>query len=161
MTHIEALIRRTSGMMNAVAAAAVMLMMMLTCADVVLRLFRRPIPGTYELVGFLGAVFVSLSLAQTALDRGHIAVDFLLRKLSPRVQQTVEAVNAAVCACLFLLICHEAAGYAAGLREAGEVSMTLQVPLYPIVYGISTGCALLGLVLALQCVQALKSAVTP
>jgi len=28
--------------------------MLLTCADVVMRLFDRPIPGTYELVGYLG-----------------------------------------------------------------------------------------------------------
>lgn len=155
MTKIEIILRRLSGVLNALAAAAVMLMMLLTCADVVLRLFRRPIPGTYELVGFLGAVFVSFSLAQTALDRGHIAVDFLVRTLPEKAQQMVEAVNTAICTVLFALVCLQAADYADSVKHAGEVSMTLQMPLYPIVYGISAGCALLGAVLALQCAQAL------
>jgi TRAP-type C4-dicarboxylate transport system permease small subunit len=39
-----------------VAGTAIFLMMVLTCADVVLRFLRRPIPGTYELVCFLGSV---------------------------------------------------------------------------------------------------------
>lgn len=155
MNTIERILRRLSGTMNALAAVAVLVMMLLTCADVVLRLFRRPIPGTYELVGFMGALFVSFSLAQTALDRGHIAVDFLVRRLPEKAQQVIEAVNAAICAVLFSLICHQAAIYAAGVRQAGEVSMTLQMPLYPIVYGISAGCAMLGAVLAYQCVRAL------
>jgi len=38
-----------------IAGSAIVAMMLLTCTDVVLRYFRKPIPGTYELVCFLGA----------------------------------------------------------------------------------------------------------
>ena len=44
-------IHQVSAGLNGVSAAAIALIMLLTCADVVLRLFGRPIPGTYELVG--------------------------------------------------------------------------------------------------------------
>ena len=46
-----------------VAWVAIVVMMLLTCADVVLRYFRKPIPGTYELVCFLGAAAVAFSMA--------------------------------------------------------------------------------------------------
>jgi hypothetical protein len=40
--------------------------------------------------------------------------------------------------------------YAADLKGFGEVSMTLQMPIYPFVYGIAAGCGLLTLVLAVR-----------
>lgn len=139
-----------SRVMARLAAVAVVSMMLLTCADVLLRLLRCPIPGTYELVGFLGAIAVSFALAQTSLERGHIAVDFLAQRLSSGWQAAINGTNAAVGAILFGLLAWECVRHAADLHAAGEVSMTLQVPIYPIVYGIAAGCALLSLVLALR-----------
>ena len=41
-----------------IAAISLIVMMVLTCADVIMRAFRKPISGTYEIVGFLAAVFL-------------------------------------------------------------------------------------------------------
>jgi TRAP-type C4-dicarboxylate transport system permease small subunit len=124
-----------------VAAGSVAAMMLLTCADVVLRYLRRPIPGTYEMVGLLGAVFVSFALAQTSIEKGHIAVEFLVQRLSPGVQVAVDAVNALICTGLFAIISWQSFLYAGKLRRLGEVSMTLQMPIYPFVYGSPSGVA--------------------
>ena len=43
---------------NVIASVAVITMMLLSTADVVLRLFGKPIPGAYELVGFIGTIIV-------------------------------------------------------------------------------------------------------
>ena len=72
--------------LNWVSAAAVIFIMLLTCADVVMRLFGRPIPGTYELVGYFGSVIISFGMARTSIERGHIAVNLLVDRLPPRVQ---------------------------------------------------------------------------
>ena len=138
---------------NWVAGAAVIAMMLLTCLDVGLRFFRRPIPGTYEVVGMLGAVFVAFSLAETSLKRGHIAVDFLVRKLNAAWQAAIDAFNAAVCGVLFSLIAWQSLRYAHDLRTSGEVSMTLQLPLYPFVNAIALGCGLLAVVLVARALQ--------
>lgn len=143
--------------LNALSAAAVLAMMALTCADIVLRLMRRPITGTYELMGFLAALFVSFALAQTSVDKGHIAVDFLVMRLSRRAQRIIDAVNDAVCIVLFALVTRQCVVYGAELKASGEVSMTLQLPVYPVVYGIGAGCVVLCLVLAARVVDNLKS----
>ena len=145
---------------NWVAGGAVVGMMLLTVLDVGLRFFRRPIPGTYEVVGMLGAVFVAFSLAETSLKRGHIAVDFLVRKLSPAWQAAIDAVNAAVCGALFGLISWQSLRYAHDLRVSGEVSMTLQLPLYPFVNAIALGCGLLAIVLVARALQQTAQALT-
>jgi TRAP-type C4-dicarboxylate transport system permease small subunit len=143
--------------LNALSAAAVMAMMLLTCADIVLRLMRWPITGTYELMGFLAALFVSFALAQTSVDKGHIAVDFLVMRLSPRTQRIVDAVNDAVCIVLFAMVTWQCVIYAAELKASGEVSMTLQLPVFPVVYGIGAGCAVLCLVLAARVLDNLRN----
>jgi len=153
--RFEKWVAKVAEAFNWVAAAAVAGMMVITCLDVVLRLFRRPIPGTYEIVGFLGAVFASFSLGYTSLHRGHIAVDFLVQKLGTRQQAVVDALNAFICSILFGLLTRQCLGYAADLKGAGEVSMTLQMPVYPFVYGLAAGCLLLSLVLAVQTFKSL------
>ena len=152
---------RAAEIFNWVSAAAVTGMMLLTCMDVVLRLFRRPIPGTYEVVGFLGAVFASFSLGYTSTNRGHIAVDFVVQKLSPRAQTVIDGVNALVCAVLFGLLARQSMRYASDLQSFGEVSMTLQMPVYPFVYGIAAGCWLLVVVLAVRVLKNLALALKP
>ena len=132
---------------NAIACAAVIAMMLLSTADVVLRLFNKPIPGTYELVGFLGTVIVAFALAFTSMEKGHIAVEILVNKLPQRVQYVIEAFTNLVSVLLFGLIACQAAIYAMDIKKSGEVSLTLQMPVYPFIFGIAVGCALLCLLL--------------
>jgi TRAP-type C4-dicarboxylate transport system permease small subunit len=136
---------------NWIAAGAVAGMMFLTVSDVVLRLFRYPIPGAYELVGFLGALFVSFSLAYTSVQKGHIAVEFLVDKLKETAQKVVEFTTTVLCALLFGLVAWQSVLYANSLKANGEVSLTIQIPLYPFMYGVAVGCALLTVVLFARC----------
>lgn len=143
-------INTVSDILNWLAAASVVVMMLLTCLDVVLRFFRHPIPGTYEMVGFTGAILISFSLAHTSLRRGHIAVDFFVSKCSPLIQRIIDQVNSVICSTLFGLISWQSVVYAFETKNAGEVSMTLQMPIYPFILGIATGCGILSIVLALR-----------
>ena len=147
---MSAWILRTSRWLSWVSAGAVTAMMLLTVADVFLRLFRRPITGTYEVVGLLGAVFVSFSLAQTSVERGHIAVDVLIQRLPSKARAAVALINDLVSTALFVVLTWQLVKYARDLRSFGEVSMTLQVPIYPFIYGIAIGCGMLSVVLAMN-----------
>lgn len=137
---------------NGLSAVALLAMMLLTFFDVVLRLFRHPIPGTYEMVGFFGAIVVSFSLAHTSMARGHIAVDFLVRKLPPAARKVADWLNSLICAILFSLISWQTVIYALDTKAAGEVSMTLQVPVYPFIFGVAVGSFFLCIILILRLV---------
>ena len=88
----------------AVAGTAVVAMMLLTCADVVLRYFRRPIPGTYELVCFLGAVAVSFAMAHTSIEKGHVSVSFIVTLFPSKLQRFIECITSCFGLFLFSLI---------------------------------------------------------
>ena len=87
-----------------ISGVAIVLMMLITCADVVLRYFRRPIPGTYELVCFLGTVAVSFAMARTTLDKGHVAVSLLVRLLPARVESLINTLTTFLALILFAVL---------------------------------------------------------
>jgi TRAP-type C4-dicarboxylate transport system permease small subunit len=132
---------------NWLAAASIMGMMLLTTADVILRYFRHPIPGTYEIVGFMGSVAVGFALASTSLQRGHVAVSILFDRLPREMKGLVGLFNALVAAVFFSILTWQLILLASDLKETGEVSMTLEMPFYPFVYGISAGSGVLAMAL--------------
>lgn len=130
-----------------IAGSAIVAMMLLTCADVVLRYFRKPIPGTYELVCFLGAVAVSFAMAHTSIEKGHVSVSFVVSLFPSRVQGLIECITSILGLCLFALIAWQSVNYANDLYASHEVSLTLELPFYPFVYGIGFSAAVVCLVL--------------
>jgi len=133
--------------MYRVAGTAIVAMMLLTCADVVLRYFRRPIPGTYELVCFLGAVAVSFALAHTSIEKGHVSVSFIVSLFPSRLQRFIECMTSCFGLFLFALIAWQSVNYAIDLHVTHEVSLTLELPFYPFVYGIGFSATVVCLVL--------------
>jgi TRAP-type C4-dicarboxylate transport system permease small subunit len=142
--------------LNWVSAAAVIFIMLLTCADVVMRLFGSPIPGTYELVGYFGSVIISFGIARTSIERGHIAVNLLVDKLPPRVQILIEGVGNIAAAVLFGVLAWQSQVYARDILETGDVSLTLGMPTWPFVLGLATGSGMLSLILILDALRQLK-----
>jgi len=133
-----------------IAGSAIVAMMLLTCADVLLRLFRHPIPGTYELVSFFGAVAVSFAMAHTSAEKGHIAVSVITDRLPKRLQSMLGALTNALGCTLFILIAWRSALYAETIQRSGEVSLTLQLPFYPFIYGIACSAAAVSFVLLIE-----------
>lgn len=156
MFRLDRFINLLSYRFNWIAAGAIVAMMLLTSTDVILRLFRHPIPGTYEIVGLLGAVVIAFSLAYTSIEKGHIAVEFLVQKFPRNVQLFITAINDLFSTFLFGLIAWQSILYASDLKQSGEVSLTLQAPIYPFIYGIAAGCGLLCFVLILEFLKSLK-----
>lgn len=154
-------INQTAARLNGVSAAAVVFIMLLTCADVVMRFFGRPIPGTYELVGYFGAVIIAFAMAYTSVERGHIAVVLLVDRLPRRPKHVVEALSALAGAFLFGLLAWQSLIYAADLMESGDVSLTLGVPTWPFVSCIGAGSALLVLVLLVDALRDIKKGLQP
>jgi TRAP-type C4-dicarboxylate transport system permease small subunit len=133
--------------MSVIAGAALVFMMFLTCTDVGLRIFGRPIVGTYEIVGLCGAVTIGFSIPYTSWLRGHIFVDFFIQKFSRSVQNIFNAVTRVIGIIVFIMIGCNLFIFAHNLYKSGEVTLTRQLPFYPIAYGLGICCFIECLVL--------------
>ena len=142
--------RQLVNIMNYLAALSIIAMMLLTCADVILRLFKHPILGAYELVGLFGALTIAFAIPATTLSKGHVAVDFMVEKLPSSAQKICTIIANLMSLSLFALIAWQSFIYANILRATGEVTLSLQMPFYPIVYAISAASLLVCIVLILE-----------
>lgn len=125
-------------------------MMLVTTGDVLLRFFRVSIPGAYETIGFLGALAIAFALPYTAVEKGHIAVDFLVQRLPRPARIVINIINSILAIALFSIIAYKCLQYGLSLRATGSVSSTLEMPIYPFVYGVAAGCILLCPVLVME-----------
>ncbi len=150
---------RVSGWFNCLACFALVVMMVLSLADVILRRLGAPIPGTYELVGFIGSLVVSFSLADTSVKGGHIAVELIYEKLALKGRIILDVIGNLTGGALFLLLAWQMFGLGGDLKASGEVSATLQMPIHPFVYGSAAGCLLLALVLIAALAGAIRKGV--
>jgi TRAP-type C4-dicarboxylate transport system permease small subunit len=144
---------RLSRLINVIAGIAITFMMVLTVLDVILRSFRRPIVGTYELVAFSGAVVVGFAIPLTSWLRGHIYVDFFTSKLPKTARSVFNLITRAMGIALFLLIGWNLIKVGMDLQQTGEVSLTLQLPFYPVAYGVAVSCFVQCLVLLADIVK--------
>jgi len=156
MKRTEFYIEKTADFCNAASAVAVVVMMAVIVCDVVLRFFRIPLPGAYDVVSLLGAVVVAFALTYTSIQRGHIAVDFVYQKVPLRYRPLFDIFNELCGSVFFALLAWQCFVYAGALKGAGEVSLTIKLPTYPVLAGIGLNCALLSAYLALHLVRAIR-----
>ena len=156
MGGLHRFVRGLNGGLAFVGGAFLAAMVLLTCGNILLRIVWVPIPGTFELMGFFGAVTAAFALGYTQLRRGHIAVDVLIGRFSRRTRRALDAVNSLVCMIFFAVVAWQIGLKATVLMRSGEVTETLRVAYHPFTYGVAVGCGALALVFFADLVRAIR-----
>ena len=150
------LVYRLSRAMQAIAGLALVFMMTLTTCDIILRIFGKPIIGTYEIVAFSGGVVIGFSTPITSFMRGQIFVDFFYQKFPMVTQNILNTTTRLVDIALFGIISWNLMIMARDMYRSGEVSLTLQLPFYPVAYGIAFAMFVQCLVLVCDIIKIAK-----
>jgi TRAP-type C4-dicarboxylate transport system permease small subunit len=132
-----------NNLFTVVGGVTLFLMMAVACVNMVLRLMGMPISAAFELVGFLGALTVSLPLGYAQIKKSHIAVDILSSKFPPDLRKVLTAISLVLAMAFFFVAAWQVGGHAETLRRSGEVSETLRIPFYPFTYGVAASCGLM------------------
>ena len=141
-------IRRINYIVCAIGMAMIIPLMLLTFADVMLRgFFNKPIPGSFELSQYILAIFILLGAAYTQQVKGHVGVDFVTSRLSPRLRVACEIITTLLS--LFIIAIVVWQGWVEGTTEKG-VSDQLRIPQYPFRVLVSVGGFLLWLELLID-----------
>lgn len=148
-------VKALSRFTNLLAGTSLSFIMFITVLDVILRFFRKPIVGTYELVGFAGAVVIGFAVPLTSWDRAQIYVDFFLDKLPKAGRNLMHLLTRGLSMALFVALGWNLIRIAMDYQRSGEVSATLQLPFYPVAYGLGVVCFLQCLVLLCHVIQIL------
>ncbi len=122
------------------AGAVLILLMLLTTADVVGRyFFNSPINGVFDLTHFAVSTMVFLGLAYCGYRGGHVVIELLYDKLPMAARGVLNRViNLAGCV-LFALIAWRTAVQSIDVRDMGEASQMMEIPLFPLYYVVAFG----------------------
>jgi TRAP-type C4-dicarboxylate transport system permease small subunit len=133
--------------LTALAAAGVLTMMLVTCADILLRVVARPITGAMDIVRIAGAITIAAALPYTTAANGHVAVEFLFQKLGRRGRSGVGACARAGGLLLFAVLAWESTRRGGALFRSGEVTPTLEIPMFWVAYVVAFSCGITALVM--------------
>lgn len=131
-------------------AVILCLMMALATCNMVFGFLGNPIKGSYEATGFMGAMVACLALAPTQQVRGHITVDLFDRFIPRRARQILNLITQILMACFFLLVIRQLVLLGMSLRLFGELSESLRIPFYPLIFVLALGFGALVLTLFVQ-----------
>ena len=146
MAILDKINRYLNRFLMILAGLFLLAMIFLTCSNIFLRTVWKPVSGTFELMGYFGAVLTAFALGYTQVKNGHISVDIVVLGFSKRAQKILNGINDLICMVFFAIVGWQIGKYAGILRETGEVTETLRIIYYPFTYGVGLGCAVLSLV---------------
>lgn len=156
LKSVEAGIHRASKLGLYASASFMMMLLVSVVVDVVTRLARLPVKGTYDLGEILMVCITYTAIACTQQEKGHIRVDILLGRLPKRIIQILDTITISACAIVSLLIAYTMAGRVLSIISGtgpAPVSLLLSIPIWPFLLIISIGSLLLGLEFIIDAVR--------
>lgn len=132
------------------AGIFLVLMVFLTSANIIGRQAGIPISGTFEAMGFLGAVVFGLSLSFSHSKKEHLYVSILFDKFPKKVGRAARFMSNLGGIVLFSSLGVQLVKTGINLQRVNEVSETLRIPYYPVVFILAFGVAVLVLLLVYE-----------
>ncbi len=139
---------RVFGMVGAAVALATGF---LTLLSVVMRaVWSQPIPGDVEMTQMGIAFAISMCLPYCQLQRANIIVDFFTQSTSVGTRRVLDAMGNLFLVLLYGLLAWRTSVGAFSVREAGETTMIISLPMWWAYACLAPGLALAGWVALVQ-----------
>jgi len=134
-----------------VGAAVALITGLLTTLSVIMRAgWSQPIPGDVEMTQMGIAFAISLCLPYCQLQRANIIVDFFTQSSSERTKKSLDGMGNLLFIVLYWLLAWRTSIGAMSVREAGETTMIISLPMWWAYACLAPGLALAGWVALVQ-----------
>lgn len=151
MQVIPRWLARLCQVFGAVGASIALATGVLTTASVLLRaVWSTPVPGDIEMTQMGVALAISLCVPYCQLQRANIIVDFFTQAASSTTQTRMDALGNLLLVLLYGLLAWRTSVGAMSVREAGETTMIISLPMWWAYASLAPGLALAGLIAFMQ-----------
>jgi len=138
--------------MTAVSVVGLLAMMLVTCLDVALRVCGVPIKGAYDVVRVAGAITIACALPVTTAMKGHVAIEYFFQRLNRRWRIAVDSLMRLLMIGGFLLAAVESVGYGVRFLKSGQVTDTIEMPIFWVPWLMAVSFAVTALVVVFHLV---------
>ena len=149
--------KRVNAAASILGSTFVLLITILITANIIGRKLGMPLPGTIGLAGFMLAAVVFLGLSHCEEVEGHVRVEFLLFRLSPKNRVSLLIFDYFIALAVF-----GAMGWATGIdmllswKRLEIYTGAIYLPVYPVKTIVTLGCVLMVIQLILNTIKLIK-----
>ncbi len=110
-------------------------------------LFKKPLPGTIEVIELITVVIAFFSVAYTEVRRSHIYVELVVSKFPKRIRALCGSIMYLICTAFFAILGFEALRFSHSyLSPTVRDTYVLHIPIAPFIFVIAVGSFVLALV---------------
>jgi TRAP-type C4-dicarboxylate transport system permease small subunit len=130
-----------------IASGALGILILFVVANVLSRfLFKKPLPGTIEVIELVAVVIVFFSVAYTESKRAHIYVELVVSRLRRRTQAVLASMMYFLAAIFFAIMAWRSSVLAwSYLFPTARETYVLSIPIAPFLFVIALGSFVLAL----------------
>jgi TRAP-type C4-dicarboxylate transport system permease small subunit len=143
------------------SALAIVGMMVVTCLEVILRIFGVSITGVVDIVRICAALAMAGALPYTTACKGHVAIEFFFQKLGRPARAVVDAVTRICVIVMFGFLTAQCVKYGSSMWATNQGTTTLQWPEFWVAYVVAASCGLVCLVKAYHLFHPGKELIKP
>ena len=147
VSRLESLSRYLNTGLAVIAGCSLLLMVLTVVANAAAREISAPYAGTTEIVGWLAAVTTAFGLGYTQLNKGYVDIEALVERFPMGVQNALKSIMLFASTIFFGLVSWKVCIYGINVAENGNLSETMGITFYPLIFLVALGFA--GLTLAL------------
>lgn len=129
------------------AGVSLMLMVLVVVANAFMREISAPFVGTTEVVGWLAALSVAFGLGYCQMQEGYVEIDALVERFPAFLQRIVKSFMLLISMLFFIMVSWQLYLYGLKVADNGNLSETMGVSYYPLIFLVALG--FFGLSLAL------------
>jgi TRAP-type C4-dicarboxylate transport system permease small subunit len=144
-----------------ISGISIAIMIITICADVVLRRFGHPVVGAYDIVKIAGAIMLACALPYTTAVKGHVAIEYFFHKLNRTGRLIVDTFVRLLGIGLFGFLGWRSFLYGGEMRDSGQVTQTLQLPIFWLPWVIGVCCFVMLLVILYNLLHPNKEMIKP
>lgn len=128
-------------LMALLAFIALFIMMSIVCVDVIFRACGHPLKGSYDWVRVLGVIVVACALPMTTATKGHVAIEYFFQMLNHAGRVIVDTIMRVIMIIGFSLAAVECVRRGFRFLHNGEVTQTIQLPIFWVPWVMAAACA--------------------
>jgi TRAP-type C4-dicarboxylate transport system permease small subunit len=145
------ILKKISYVLGTVGALVALAIGLMTTLSVLSRAFANtPIPGDIEITQMGIALAISLCLPWCQLRNANIIVDFFTQIISDKSRQWLDGLGCFLLVAMYFLLAWRTGAGAVSVREAGETSMIISLPMWWAYAALAPGLAVAGVIAFVQ-----------
>lgn len=139
INRIDKLNQLINNLLGWLAGASLLVMVLLVVGNAVSRVVYVPFVGATEVVGWLSAITTAFALGFTQLQKGYVEIDALMERFPKRIQHFVKFLMDLISLSFFTMVSVKMLEYGAVVAKNGNLSETMGIPYYHLIYLVAVG----------------------